>query len=472
MTLQELQLRKEDESETLQVLCQLAEGLQREINHCKHQSTTKEELLKDIREFQYQCQDRSPEINYQDWCNLWHSYQFLVLRKGNFLNEISTFAHTYPSMEAFWDDAKAQVQGKSSNTYWDTYEHGRRRQLEQILANTYGSESALLVNTGMSTIAVVVGMLNLCQGSKILTGERCYFETSDYLDRYLVPRGVEIIRVPVDNHVILGEAIKVLQPELAIFETVTNVPDVTALLGFPDCLADSPNTFFLIDNSAQSHLTRWFDITKTNIDRILVVESTGKYLTHESMGGVIYGSREAVEKARDFARATGQQLQEKSFNYLCEAELEQVSWQLARHSRNVTAFIEDLQEYSVYFDYIRALNSGMVNKNVDQQIFSYGVGSLVFVALPRSQSHESENLSQRHRHLMDEWFKRIKAVGLDIKVQCGFGWKETVARVYESSYLNQPDAPSYLRISVGIEPLEHICMFASLLGQVAQNLTV
>ncbi|MEI6430491.1 MAG: PLP-dependent transferase, partial [Pseudanabaena sp. ELA607] len=321
MTLQEFPLRKEDESETIKFVCQLLEGLQREINHCKHQSPIKEKLLNDIREFQYQCQDRSPELDYQDWCNLWHSYQSLVLRKGNFLNEISTFAHTYPSMEAFWDDAKAQVLGESPNTYWDTYEHGRRRQLEQILANTYGSESALLVNTGMSTIAVVVGMLNLSQGSKILTGERCYFETSDYLERYLVPRGIEIIRVPVDNTLLLNETIKNLQPQLAIFETVTNVPDVTALLGFPDCLGVSPNTFFLIDNSVQSHLTKWFSLVEKSCSRVLVAESLGKYLTHETMGGVIYGSKETVERARNFARATGQQLQEKSFNYLCEAEL-------------------------------------------------------------------------------------------------------------------------------------------------------
>jgi cystathionine beta-lyase/cystathionine gamma-synthase len=371
-------------------------------------------------------------------------------------------------MEAFWDDAKAQVLGESPNTYWDTYEHGRRRQLEQILANTYGSESALLVNTGMSTIAVVVGMLNLRQGSKILTGERCYFETSDYLERYLVPRGIEIIRVPVDNSLILSETIRNLQPELAIFETVTNVPDVTALLGFPDCLGASPNTFFLIDNSVQSHLTKWFSLVEKSCSRVLVVESLGKYLTHETMGGVIYGSKETVERARNFARATGQQLQEKSFNYLCEAELEQVSWQLARHSRNVTAFVEELQEYSVYFDYIRALNSGIINKNVDQQIFSYGVGALVFVALHQSKSSESVSLEQRHRRLLDEWFHRTKHLGLNISVRCGFGWKDTVARVYESSYLNQNDAPSYLRISVGISPSEHIRILASQLGQVAK----
>jgi cystathionine beta-lyase/cystathionine gamma-synthase len=458
---------EKDESEALMVLGQLAEGLQREINNCNYKSSIKENLLKDIREFYYRCQDISPKIDYQDWCNLWHSYRNLVHRKANFLNEISTFAHTYCSMESFWDDAEAQVRGESSNTYWDTYEHGRRRQLEQILANVYGSESALLVNTGMSTIAVIVGMLNLRQGSKILTGEKCYFETSDYLERYLVPRGVEVIRVPVDNPLILIETIGNLQPELAIFETVTNVPDVTALLGFPDCLANSLNTLFLIDNSVQSHLTKWFEIAKTDLDRILVIESTGKYLTHESMGGVIYGSRKIVEQARAFARTTGQQLQEKSFNYLCEAEIEQVSWQLARHSRNVAAFIDVLKDYSTYFDYIRTLGGGIVNLKLNHRIFGHGVGSLVFVALP---PNKSETLSQRHRQLMDEWFRRIKDIGLDISVRCGFGWKETTARVYESSYLNQVDAPSYLRISLGIEPLDIIHAFAHVLGDAVLNI--
>ncbi|MEI6430172.1 MAG: hypothetical protein WCO45_17580, partial [Pseudanabaena sp. ELA607] len=166
----------------------------------------------------------------------------------------------------------------------------------------------------------------------------------------------------------------------------------------------------------------------------------------------------------------GQQLQEKSFNYLCEAELEQVSWQLARHSRNVAGFIERLQEYSSYFDYIRALNGNIVRTKACQKLFTNGLGALLFVALPPS-GLKSITLAQKHRQLMDEWFRRVKSSGLNIQVRCGFGWKQTVARVYESSQLNQVDSPSYLRISVGLEPVEIIGYLAKELGCAALSIS-
>ncbi len=464
-------LRKDDERDTLNSLFKLAEGLQQEIKRYKYESETLSLLSRNIKEFKRQCQESLPELSYTDWRNLWRGYRSLVHQKASILNELSNFARSYPTMEEFWADTDAQAQGMSHYTFWDTYEHGRRRQLEQLLAKAYGSESALLLNTGMSAIAVVVEMLKLRPGAKVLTGERCYFETSDYLERYLVPRGIELVRVSVDEPTKMVETITKIQPELAIFETVINFPSVPVLSWFPKYLSASPETFFLIDNSVQSHLTRWFEMIECIYhSRILVVESAGKYLTHECMAGVVYGCTETVERARDFARATGQQLQEKAFNYLCETEIAQVSWQLARHSRNVTVFKEELKPYQSCFEFIRSLDSGIVQGHDAAKIFNNGVGALLFVSLPVPTIDEPITLAQKHRRLLNDWFMRVKELELDIQVRCGFGWNETVARVYESERLNQADAPSYLRVSVGIEPLSVIRSLAQALGEASRNI--
>ena len=56
------------------------------------------------------------------------------------------------------------------------------------------------------------------------------------------------------------------------------------------------------------------------------------------------------------------------------------------------------------------------------------------------------------------------AARLGVEVRAGFGWDRTCARVYEGGQLNQPDAPSYLRIAVGIEPEAEVRRLGAALG--------
>ena len=395
-------------------------------------------------------------------------YAELAVEKGSILNAVAAVAREYESMEAFWADVEAEPRGESHYTYWDTFEHGRRRQLESLFARTYGSEDALLLNSGMSGIAVICQMLNLRPGDTIVTGERSYFETGDFLHRYFSERGIRIQRVPVADAQKVIAVLKQSNPRLVLVETATNAPSVDVPEDIATWFDAAPEAIFLIDNSVQSHLTRWFTSPACVPARTLVLESGVKYATHHCMAGIIYGCREALEPARSYARLAGHQLQEKAFNFISEAEVEHLAEKLDRHSRNARAFHEALEPYRHLFSYTRLLDSTSGREAADT-LFGNGVGSLIFLALAPDDTATAQDLNLAHRSLLDEWRRIAKEGGLAVEIRCGFGWNQTTARVYESHLLNQPGAPTYLRISVGIEPDRVIRTLAQCLGKAAET---
>jgi cystathionine beta-lyase/cystathionine gamma-synthase len=192
----------------------------------------------------------------------------------------TTIAQDYNSMEEYWTDYELINQGKSPNTYWDTYENGSRRMLESKIAELYGSESALLLNSGMAAIHTALESQILKSGDKILIGQKSYFETIDWIEKFVIPRGIELIKVDSANSSYIKQKLEDYQPKIAFFETVINSPDVIALDFENSFFEIAPNKIFIIDNTVQSHLTKWFEIVPTKHHvRILIVESGTKYIT-------------------------------------------------------------------------------------------------------------------------------------------------------------------------------------------------
>jgi cystathionine beta-lyase/cystathionine gamma-synthase len=456
----------EDEREFLTYLTCLADGLDQELRQRiepaairTHEIDSWNSSLSVFRRLTSQLSE-SPLCG-KTVANVIAQYAQLARRKGCMLNSLAEVARVYESMDAFWTDVHAQSHGDSSHTYWDTYEHGRRRQLEQLLARTYGSEDGLLLNSGMSGIAVICEMLNLRAGDTVVTGERSYFEITSFLEQFVSERGIRVVRVPVGNSPKVIAVLKESSPRLVILETATNVPSVDVPENVPSWLEAAAQALFLVDNSVQSHLTHWFSILPQN-ERLIVLESGVKYLTHQCMAGILYGNPATLERARNYARLAGQQLQEKAFNFINVAEIEHLPKKLARHSRNARIFCRALQPYARCFAFINVLDSA-TRHNAANPIFDAGIGALLFVALP----HGSEDVNIAHRRLLQGWRQAALQHGLNVQIRCGFGWNETTARIYESGFLNQPDAPTYLRISVGIEPEWIVCSLADTLGKTA-----
>jgi cystathionine beta-lyase/cystathionine gamma-synthase len=410
------------------------------------------------------------KVSATDVSKVIEGYDQLALGKGGLLNAVASVAREYDSMESFWRDVDAQTHGDSRHTYWDTFEHGRRRQLEALLVGMYGSEDALLLNSGMSGIAVICEMLNLQPGETVVTGERSYFETTSFLEQFIAKRGIRVKRVPLGDSNAVRTLLSQAKPRLFLFESVTNAPTVESPEDVSAWIESTPQTLFLIDNSVQSRLTRWFEaISKSNHSRLVVLESGVKYLTHHCMSGILYGTKQGIELARNYARLTGHQLQEKAFNFINEAEIKHLPNKLARHSHNVRTFIETLRPYDRFFSFVRCLDSTS-SQRASETIFTKGVGALVFVRLATSKANTSESSNLIHRDLLHQWRKTAKETNIAVGIRCGFGWNQTTARVYESNFLNQPDAPIYLRISIGIEPEWIVRDLAQCLCRAAETL--
>jgi cystathionine beta-lyase/cystathionine gamma-synthase len=353
--------------------------------------------------------------NDHDWFEQLAKYTLLDKERAILLNEVSALARTYGNMEDFWLDADLQKQGKSRYTFWDTYEHGRRRQLESMLADSYGSEQALLLNAGMSALQVGVEVSNLREGDEILTTDRGFFETTEFLEEFVAPRGVHIIRVPSTE---ITTALQHYRPKLLVTETTINVFQAECMKNFDKWQDASPSTIYLIDNSVQSHLTKLFQQGPKNL---LVVESGTKYVTEEVSVGILYGNGHLIEKARSYARGIGQQLQEKCFNYLSEGALKSLEKKLKLHSRNVELFSNTILETCLdELEFYHTLN----HQDPSSHLFTEGQGSIIYLKVK-----DNGTIPDKQKRVLMEWKKASQECSVDFQIKAGFGWNRTISSV-------------------------------------------
>lgn len=403
--------------------------------------------------------------SYAVWCLLAQRLEDATHLRALKKNQGMQIADCYSSMEEFWSSVDDVECGRSDGTYWDTYEHGYRRRLEKVLAAGCGCEDALLLNTGMSSIAVALGSLRWERGDRLVTGAQRYFETDGYLKRFIEPTGVEIHKVDTSDPAAFVESVKKLSPKAVLLETVTNVPEVECLDRIAHCFREFPSTPFIIDNSTQSWLTRWYTIPEVSARNLIVLESGTKYVTNDVMCGIVYGCKQLLASVREYARDTGQQLQGRALSYLDEKAISRLDQRLAVHSANVRVFEETLRSRTEVEIDLRSLSTNAAPKG--SAIFEAGTGSLLFLFIPSLEA-------QAYRNLLMQWrakcASRREVVIPDIRA--GFGWLRTSARIYEGTKLNQSYSPTYLRISVGLEPAAAIEGSATCLAEALNALSI
>lgn len=376
------------------------------------------------------------------WQRAVHAYEALANAVAGARNGRARVARSYESMAEMHEDAAAQCTGRSPHAVWDALENGRRRQLEAALAACHGAEAALLLNSGTSALAVALGAARPSRGATILLGRGGRCEAAEYLTRFVAPSGVKVAHVPAGNAGAVLEALRALSPEVAIFETAVVAPGGDVPSGVARWLDAAPETLFVIDNTAQSALTRWFEGGVAAGRRLVAVESATKHLAHHCAAGLVYGPAALVDWMREAARATGQQLQEKAFNYLRPAEIAHLSWKLARHARNARALAGALAEAPGVE--VSTLD-GAADEEARATLFRDGAAGVVFVRLAGGGE-------RAHRALLTAWQAEARRQGAWIPVRAGFGWNDTTALVHEPSRGRPEGEPPYLRISVGIEP--------------------
>jgi cystathionine beta-lyase/cystathionine gamma-synthase len=428
-----------DERDAREYLRALASGLMEEARvdlrepEASETAERGEKLLREI--------EAASLGTYGTWQRSLHAYESVALAVAAAHNLRARIARSYESMEELARDMEAQQEGRSRYTYWDASEHGRRRQIEAAIAARHGAEEALLLNSGMSAIAVALGAMRLSRGATILTGQRGHHATTDYLNRFVAPTGVKIVRVPPWNADAVKEALRAVRPQLALFETATSAPGGNAPARMDEWFDASPETLFVIDNSVQSLLTPWFEGAEARGRRLVVIESAARYLAHRNMAGLAYGPEALLSPMRDFARVTGQYLQEKAFNYIRPAEIEHLPWKLRRHAANVWRFLAELHEVGAVDVSAPGLTA---DETARASMFRNGPGCLLFVRI-----RAPIKTSGPYRRLLSSWQAQARKQGAWVPVRAGFGWSDTIARVFEPG---PTGGQMCLRVSVGVEP--------------------
>jgi cystathionine beta-lyase/cystathionine gamma-synthase len=376
------------------------------------------------------------------WNGVTQGYHALCGRLAAVLAASSPIAFEYGTMEEFWQDAERQAQADSPNTFWDVYEHGARRRLERRLAALYGAEDALLLNSGMSALAVAVDDAGLRSSDRIWVDPTAYFETTDLLQRIHGRRGIEIAP--------LAHGPAPAPPRLAILETAQATPStghdhdaVLERLLLADCR-------IVIDNSLLGPGAAWPSGIAAH-PRVLFAESTAKYICQHVSGGLLYGSEKALASARAVARGSGQQLQAAAFNHIRWGHIEGAPLRLEIHARNARVLARVLEENASLLEIHEAPQRNFA--------FLRGAGScLLFLRL----RGEDETLAARHRRLLQRW--RDAARGNAPMIRAGYGWDRTTARCYEGQALKQAGVRDYLRISAGVESVASISHLAAALA--------
>ena len=308
----------------------------------------------------------------------------------------------------------------------------------------------------MSAIDTAVRCLHLKSGEVILTHRRGYFETSQYLENILGAEGVGIVRRSLDDRDQLRAAVEEVMPRLLLVEAATTIPPCEIV----SCLDDVPDGVqIVIDNSLFSHGVRWFDHVRQR--HAVVVESAIKYLMGHASGGVLYGSHERIGAARHYARNVGQQLQERAFNHLQVGEIATLREKVKLQGERAALFVSALDAR----DWSRASSPAIAASGREdwpaQAVREVDGGCMVFLELPEKLADEKAALQQR---ILQAWRNELARRGLALPIRAGFGWDETSARSYESARLNQPDAPMYIRVSIGIEPPDYVATLAECLN--------
>lgn len=326
-------------------------------------------------------------------------------------------ADQYRTMDAFWSDAEAQETGRSTGTFWDTYEHGRRRRLEQALAEAYGAPDAVLVNSGMAGIYTALVCATEHGRRPLRLPRRQYFETHDLVEN--VPLGR-----PADPS--LGA--------VAFLEPVTNAP--TLDVNGPAAMGPGVEAY-VVDNSVFGHAFPYADLRSwLGGAPVLVVESLAKYLSGLVSGGVVYGEREAVDAVRTFARRTGQLLQGAALAYLSPVDVRLARQRVLTHVAAAAEFTAhvDRSVWEVMEPDTRLVEKAGVPADLR-------MGALVFLR-PRDATTDCAAV-------VDRWIAATAGLDQPVRLQAGFGWPWTTTRSYGVDRLNQPDGPRYIRISVG-----------------------
>lgn len=224
--------------------------------------------------------------------------------------------------------------------YYTRYGAPNAREIEPLLADLAGAESALAVGSGMAAISLAV-LSNVKAGDHVVTQKSLYSATVSLMTEQLPQRGVEVTQVEQTDVAAFAAAMRP-NTKLVYTETPTNPTMVLTDLAATAEIARKHGAIAITDNTFASS----FNQHPLELGYDIVVESATKFPGGHSdvTAGVIMGSRKHIEACWDLSRMLGPVLHPFEA-WLLRRGLQTFAIRMVRHNENALTLAQFLEAH-------------------------------------------------------------------------------------------------------------------------------
>ena len=323
--------------------------------------------------------------------------------------------------------------------YYTRYGSPNAKQVEALLADLEGGESALALGSGMAAIATAI-LSNVRAGDHVVAQHTHYTATLSLLSETLPRYGIAVTQVDQREP---GAFERAMRPNTKIVytETPTNpTMDLTDLRATA-AIAHAAGALAITDNTfASAYNQRPLDLGYD-----LVLHSATKYLTGHAdvTAGAIVGARPLIEAVWEYARVHGPVLHPFEA-WLLRRGLQTYGLRMAAHNRNALAVARFLEMHpAVEHVYFPGLESHPQHELARQQMTG-GFGAMLAFELKGGY---------------DAAYRAIQRTRICLLAVSLGGVESLIVHPASMIHAHQNDdqrasagiSPSLIRLSVGVE---------------------
>ncbi|MEM7292994.1 MAG: O-succinylhomoserine sulfhydrylase [Pseudomonadota bacterium] len=198
--------------------------------------------------------------------------------------------------------AAARFDGSDEGNIYSRFTNPTVKMFQDRLAALEGGQACVATSSGMSAITATC-MALLQQGDHVLAAQGMFGTTTTLLNKYLLPFGIEVDYVPLNDPARWRAGIKP-NTRLLLLETpsnpLTDLADISAL----SAIAHASDALLAVDNCFCTPVLQ----RPLELGADLVIHSATKYLDGQGrcVGGAVVGDAETVgEKIFGFLRSGG-----------------------------------------------------------------------------------------------------------------------------------------------------------------------
>lgn len=224
--------------------------------------------------------------------------------------------------------------------FYTRYGSPNTKQVEVLLAELEGSESALAVGSGMAAITTAI-LANVRMGDHVVAQRTHYTATMSLLAHTLPGYGVEVTQVDQRDSEAFARAVRP-NTKIIYTESPTNpTMDLTDLRATAD-IAHAAGALAITDNTFASP----YNQRPLELGYDLVVHSATKYLNGHAdvTAGALMGAKHLIDRAWEYARVHGPVLHPFEA-WLLRRGLQTFGLRMAAHNSNALAVAQFLEQH-------------------------------------------------------------------------------------------------------------------------------